>query len=337
MALDNNGILVRNGEDPTALHIQDNGGNTYFGYSGGDTYLAHGGGSVGINTPITLGALSVDDEDFQIYLRNDAGGSINDWYIGTSNNSWFSGDNQLLFSPTSSSGDAVLRLLDVIENDGQNAPVMIHTTEDQTILLDGNEIDTRGVSLYINHNSDNKTAINPSGGKVGIGTTAPEAMVHVVGGNPTMALQRDGMRWHISPQSSGTGSLIFGHDDNVWCDVDGNSGQWNSLSDERRKENIFPMPSLLDPIMSLPVYNYSFVHDETHAANIGIMAQDLLPNFPALVTQHEGLYGVAYAQLAVVALRAIQDQQIMIDSLKQRIAALKGTTTAVDTVISTTN
>ncbi|HSF88598.1 MAG TPA: hypothetical protein VLA46_04225, partial [Saprospiraceae bacterium] len=143
LAFDNNQILALQNGNPAPLHFQANGGNTHFGLSGGNTYMALGGGAVGVGTSTLAAALTIEDDNFQMSIDNDTD-DANTWHIGASNDSWQSGGDQLLFSPTGSSGDAVLRLMDVTDNDGTNAPVMIHTTTDHTLLLDGNEIDTRG-------------------------------------------------------------------------------------------------------------------------------------------------------------------------------------------------
>lgn len=323
LAFDNNSILARNDGGAAPLHFQANGSATYIGDSGGNTYLTQGSGRVGVGATTLNDELTIEDSDFQLYFRNSDTG-INDWYLGASSDAWSAGGNQFLFSPESGSGSAVLRLMDTEENDGFNAPVMIHTNEDHTILMDGNEIDTRGTALYINHNTDNNTLINPSGGRVGIGTSNPGATVEVMGNTLIpLSLQRDGHRWDLNIHSAGTQNLTFRHDDIVWGEIQGVTGQWISLSDSSYKAGIRPIGQVLDKVLSLPVYSYSFLHDSTHTQDLGILAQDLLTVFPDLVKVENGQYGVAYAQLSVLALKAIQEQQQVIDVLRKRINTLK--------------
>ena len=326
LAFDNAQIMALNNGNPSPLYFQANGGDTYFNLGGGNTLMAIGGGSVGVGTTTPTAPLSIVDDGFQFYIDNDAD-DPNSWYIGASNDAWQTGDNQLVFSPTSSSGDAVLRLMNTTENDGTNAPVMIHSTTDQTILLDGNEIDTRGTSLYINHNSDEETYINPTGGRVGIGTTNPQAMLHVNASSGfVMTLQKDNVsRWHISPAIGGNENLNFYWDDydSPFAQVHGATGQWMHLSDINFKENIIPLPDVMDKLKDLKIYSYSFKHDPNHREMIGVIAQEAELLFPEMVKVNQGQYGVAYSQLAAVGIKAIKEQQQLIGTLKNKINQLK--------------
>ncbi len=162
IVMDQNEIMSRNNGNAYHLSLQSHDGHTHIGDGGGNTHFGGTTGNLGIGLSSPSSRLTIEEDEFQIALRNTNGG-INDWYIGASNTSWIAGDNQLLFSPTPSSDDAVLRLLDVTENGGVVAPVMIRSSSTQTLLLDGNEIDTKSGPLYINHNSDQHTSIHPEG------------------------------------------------------------------------------------------------------------------------------------------------------------------------------
>ena len=335
LAFDNNQILALNNYVPSTLSLQATGGNTHFGLNGGNTYMAIGGGRVGVGTTTLDARLSVVDDNFQLHIDNDSD-DPNHWHIGASNDGWAAGDNQLLFSPTTSSNDAVLRLMDVTDNDGVNAPVMIHTTADHTILLDGNEIDTRGTPLYINHNSDEETYINPSGGRVGIGTTNPQAMLHLytASGN-ALTLENGGWIWHFNPATTGDGDLSIyneGFPGGAMATIDGTTGQWSNVSDRNVKENIVPLENILDKLNELTTYNYTFKKDNLHQKMTGIIAQEAQPLFPEIVSLNEGQYGVSYAQLAAIGIKAIQEQQVLIETLKEKIKLLRlksGTSTNV--------
>ncbi|MBP6679777.1 MAG: tail fiber domain-containing protein [Saprospiraceae bacterium] len=325
LAFDNNQILALQNGNPAPLHFQANGGNTHFGLSGGNTYMALGGGAVGVGTSTLDAAITIEDDNFQMSIDNDTD-DANTWHIGASSDSWQSGGDQLLFSPTGSSGDAVLRLMDVTDNDGTNAPVMIHTNTDHTLLLDGNEIDTRGTPLYINYNTEEDTYINPSGGRVGIGTTNPQAMLHVnASSGDILTLQAGNAKWHFNPINTGDNDLgIFWPEINgTYARVDGVTGQWSHISDRTAKEMIQPLESVLDKVMQLNTYTYSFKHDSTHTLMTGIIAQEAESLFPEIVFENEGQYGVAYSQLAVIGIKAIQEQQALIDTLREKVRLLR--------------
>ena len=157
-------------------YLDYGGGNTYTGYNGGNTYLADGGGKVSSGGSPLNAQFNISDDDFQVYVRNDED-DTNDWYIGASNESWAVGDDYLVFSPTSSSTASVLRLNTTTDNNGTTAPVAIASSGGHELLLDGNEIDANS-ALYINHNTNENTYINPTGGRVAVGNSSPWGMLH---------------------------------------------------------------------------------------------------------------------------------------------------------------
>ncbi len=324
MSFDNHTVQARDNNASSELLIQAYGGDTHFGSTGGRTFMAMGIGKVLMGNNDLSAKVNIESDNFQMYLRNDED-DVNDWYIGASDNEWLAGDNQLLFSPTSNSNDAVLRLMSVTENDGNNAPVMIRSSATQALLLDGNEIDTRDEPLYINHNSDQNTLLNPSGGRVGIATSSPQATVHVNGisGTPNLSLQTDNVVWHVNT-SSGNGDLTFSWGDLWLASINDVNGQWLTASDARLKENILPLQNTLESVKKLKIYNYAFKHDSLHTRHIGLLAQELNVYFPEVVKQQEdGQYGVTYAHLAVIALKAIQEQQQLIVTLRGKLQRLK--------------
>ena len=105
--------------------------------------------------------------------------------------------------------------------------------------------------------------------------------------------------------------------------ISGVNGVWDSPSDRRLKENIRPLTSALDKVNEIGIYNYAFKHDQDKTKHIGVLAQQLKDIYPELVHEAEGQYGVAYAQLAVVAIQAIKEQQSRIDELRSRVETLK--------------
>jgi hypothetical protein len=240
----------------------------------------------------------------------------NDWYVGASNDSWISGDDQLIFSTTSSSDDAILRLMDVTDNDGDVAPVMI-TSGNSTLLLDGNEIDSKSGALYFNHNTQENTLINPSGGKVGIGTTNPIGVLHVKTSQYGLGLQQANVTWNMAP---------VGDDLLIWKNLWGLSmiswnggGAWVALSDQRMKEDIREISPVMDKISQLPVYTYKFKNDKSDKRDIGIIAQELEPLFPEAVSNTGDRYGVMYDQLAVLAVKGVQEQQTQLEAMNAQL------------------
>lgn len=322
MIMDPNEILCRNNGASNSITIQSNGGNTVIGDGGGNTFIGDGGGNLGIGTSSATSKMTIEDDGFQISIQNPSPGG-NTWHIGASNTSWTSSDNQLLFSPDQTSDAAVLRLLDVTENGGTVAPVIIRSGATQTLLLDGNEIDTKDEPLYINHNSNQDTYINPSGGRVGIGTTSPSTtcQIKTQGDEYALRIQRGTAAWDINPLPA-FDYLGFVKDGWTVAHIDGASGQWITISDKRLKENIQPLPELLDKINKLNVYTYSFRHNPAHTMQIGLIAQELEKEFPEIVNSTDDQYTVAYSKLSVLILKALQEQDEEIIALENEMNAL---------------
>ena len=321
IVMDPNEIIGRTNGGASSLYFQSHDGETFIGNGGGDTYIGDASGNLGIGTVSPSSRLSIYDDDFQLKLQN--GANTNDWYIGASNSTWIAGDNQLLFSPSQASDDAILRLQDVTDNNGDVAPVMITAGSNQTLLLDGNEIDSKSGPLYINHNSNQETYINPSGGKVGMGTSDISATLQIKTQDDEYALrlQYDDAAWDLNPLPA-SDYLGFVKDGWTLGHVDGASGQWVTISDQRLKEDILDLSGVMDKLKNINVYTYSFKHDTTHTRQIGIIAQEIAAEFPELVSIDNGVHTVAYSKLSVIILKALQEQQKEIDALQNEIAAL---------------
>jgi len=322
MIMDPNEILVRNNGAANNLTLQSHNGQTEIGNGGGNILIGGTSGNLGIGTTTTSARLTVEDNEFQLKLQN-ANGALNDWFIGASSDSWAVGDNQLVFSPSQASGDAVLRLQDVTDNNGTIAPVMIRSSATQTLLLDGNEIDTKDEPLYLNHNSNEETYFNPSGGNVGVGTDDPSTTLEVKTQADEYALriQRGPTAWNINPipEFDYLGFVKAGW---TLAHINGASGQWTTISDRRLKENIQPLYDVMEKVNRLNIYGYSFKQNPTGKRHIGILAQEAETDFPEIVNSNDGHYTVAYSKLSVIILKALQEQQKEIDALEMEINQL---------------
>ena len=197
---------------------------------------------------------------------------------------------------------------------------MISTPSTQTIYLDGNEIDS-ATPLYINHNSDEETYINPTGGLVGIGTTNPQGKLHINTDEVCLSLQRDFATWWITPVQNGNINFFKNTALLGYISYNG-GGEWVAVSDRRLKNSITPMGDVLSKINQLGVYSYSFIHDETGSRDIGVIAQELETIFPEAVSVGNDLYTVSYDQLTSIAIKGIQEQQKQIEQLITRVDQL---------------
>jgi hypothetical protein len=103
-----------------------------------------------------------------------------------------------------------------------------------------------------------------------------------------------------------------------------------NLSDEREKKNIVNAGDQLENIKGLSIKSFHYNEDaDSDDKRLGIIAQDIESSLPNLVTDFnksdtETRKGVKEQQFMWMAIKAIQEQQDIIDDLKTRIEALEG-------------
>jgi hypothetical protein len=109
------------------------------------------------------------------------------------------------------------------------------------------------------------------------------------------------------------------------------NGAYTSSSDRKLKKDITEISSVLTQVNALQVYTYRFVWQdaEDQKQSLGFMAQDVRQYFPQLVYEvtyddgEESWLQLDYAGMSVIAIKAIQEQQEIIDAQAQRIELLE--------------
>ena len=143
--------------------------------------------------------------------------------------------------------------------------------------------------------------------------------------NTTASYASSGMFLHFQSNH------ISGDDNVLICYLDGDivnkNNSYTQYSDERLKENIVDATSKLDEIKQIRVRNFNFIGDDLK--QIGVVAQELEPIFPALVKEREvpgqedPIKTVKYSVLVPILIKAMQEQQTIIDDLKSRLETLE--------------
>jgi hypothetical protein len=95
------------------------------------------------------------------------------------------------------------------------------------------------------------------------------------------------------------------------------------------KKDISNATAQLDNIKKLQLKTFRYKEQEaSEPTNLGVVAQDIQTDFPALVTEQgegdEARLGVKEQQIMWMAVKAIQEQQDIIEDLKSRIETLEG-------------
>ena len=107
-------------------------------------------------------------------------------------------------------------------------------------------------------------------------------------------------------------------------DIENTNGSYGSLSDKRLKSNIVDANPQLEDIKKVKVRRYTL--DSTGETHIGVIAQELEEaGMNGLVTESEDTEykGVKYSILFMKAIKAIQEQQALIEDLQTQINEVK--------------
>jgi hypothetical protein len=164
-----------------------------------------------------------------------------------------------------------------------------------------------------------------------------------------MRISADG---RIGVAVSGISAVQFGMKINgqswfaVWDDDAGNdkfrvassgnvqnaNNSYGAISDQKLKENIVDTSNKLEDLKRVQVKNYNFIGDSQK--QIGVIAQELETVFPSMVEEHPDLdedgndlgtvtKSVKYSVFVPILIKALQEQQTIIEDLQTRITALE--------------
>jgi hypothetical protein len=112
------------------------------------------------------------------------------------------------------------------------------------------------------------------------------------------------------------------------------NNSYGALSDIKLKENIFDASPKLDKLMQVKIRNYNLKGNYEQHKQIGVIAQELEQIFPSMIYEtsdkdSEGnelgttTKSVKYSVFVPMLIKAIQEQQAIIEELKARITTLE--------------
>jgi hypothetical protein len=149
------------------------------------------------------------------------------------------------------------------------------------------------------------------------------------------SLTAAGNGWYHFVGQSGNGSsittnniLIFGNGD-----VQNTNNSYGAISDRKLKENITDASPKLNDLLQVRIVNYNFKTQPDQRC-IGVIAQELEQVFPGMVSETPDrdadgndlgttTKAVKYSVFVPMLIKAIQEQQAIINDLRARVAALE--------------
>jgi hypothetical protein len=107
---------------------------------------------------------------------------------------------------------------------------------------------------------------------------------------------------------------------------------YNTTSDRRLKDNIVNTHFSINDLMKVQVRDYFYKADPNKTPTTGFIAQELYEIFPNAVSKpanEEEMWSVDYGKITPLLVKAIQDQQALIEKLEAENADMKAENTAM--------
>jgi hypothetical protein len=254
-----------------------------------------------------------------------------------------------------STGDATTLYTQNAQHTWWNAPSgtagnAITFTQAMTLDSSGNLLVGATTSLYSSGKlqiTGGKTIINSTDAAFGVfqlgnsGSNSEVSMQFISGvtafGTSPTSTNGDNFCWNIGAGNYGIGGDSFSvankGNGGVNVKLAYNSSSWISVSDERIKDIESDITNAYEIIKDWRTVYYTLKSDPLKITKIGLLAQDVqktLPmavDIPKIETDNKGKlnpWGVHYTDVIPVLVKAIQEQQALIESLTTRLTALEG-------------
>ncbi len=173
-------------------------------------------------------------------------------------------------------------------------------------------------------------------GNIGIGTHTPQELLHIAGGRlrvGTETIEDTGnnqLAFNASVLPDMDNSFRLGNASNRWIGVWATDGTINT-SDRREKKNIQDLNYGLAEVLQMQPVSFNWKNINSPDTKLGLIAQDVLNVIPEVVKTHIwekdevsgrlikkelDRLGVYYSDLVPVLIKAIQEQQQIIESQK---------------------
>ncbi len=179
--------------------------------------------------------------------------------------------------------------------------------------------------------SGNSQMTIASDGKVGLDKASPDTDIHIRQSQQSITNGTGGIKFETSSDSSDYWRVFhsgiyfsFNLQGSRVAYVNTN-GAWTVDSDKRLKYAIQPLRPVLDRLKKLKPVDYLYNEQKsTETKMIGFVAQEVQPLFPEIVVNsEEDKLGITYGATGVIAIKAIQEQQDIIEAQQVKIEKLE--------------
>ena len=141
------------------------------------------------------------------------------------------------------------------------------------------------------------------------------------------AVQVGADEWTWTSFSAGEGLLILYKNGGGRALIE-DDGDWIETSDISLKEDVKFYKNVLSEILNLEVSTYHYKRNTTGKLSFGLIAQNVVQYFPEIVSEFPGkdgqkILGISYAKTGVLAIKAIQEQQEIIETQQRKIDELE--------------
>ena len=201
-------------------------------------------------------------------------------------------------------------------NSATNNPRFFVQCEESTNtikLIGGSSTGSDNMSLGVGGNTN---IYIKAGGNVLIGTTT----VNWVGSGFTLSADSGTNKWLCGPYT-GAGNQFYitaAAGSGVYL-ASTSATSWSSLSDERYKENLFPIENAISKLSKLRPFIGNYIQDNKKTKHPFLIAQDVLQVIPEAVdVSNPEKYGLSYTDLIPILVKAIQELKAEIDTLKNK-------------------
>jgi hypothetical protein len=204
----------------------------------------------------------------------------------------------------------------------------------------------------ISNNSANIRMVIEGNGNVGIGTSAPAKTLDVNGkatfgdgsdhapNTPAMAIKGsanisgqltvDANAFYIGQNDANRELRLWSGQFSVGVKLTNGSQSWGTFSDKNLKKDISDIGPVLDKISDIRCINFKLKTDEDSVKRIGFIAQDFVGKFDEIVEEPSSIdgspdkyLGLKYAEVTPILMKAVQEQQALIEDLRSEVEALK--------------